>query len=89
MTLLRARPLLWFFVLAYAVTWVLWIPLVLGGVSAFSATTHAPSLYALPGVAVGVTGTAFFMTAVTDGRAGVRRLLSRDLDFRPPLQREV
>ena len=31
MTLLRARPLLWFFVLAYAVTWVLWIPLVVGG----------------------------------------------------------
>ena len=82
MTLLRARPLLWFFVLAYAVTWVLWIPLVVGGVPAFSATTHAPSLYALPGVAVGVTGTAFFMTAVTDGRAGVRRLLQRLVSWR-------
>ena len=82
MTLLRARPLLWFFVLAYTVTWVLWIPLVVGGVPAFSATTHAPSLYALPGVAVGVTGTAFFMTAVTDGRAGVRRLLRRLVSWR-------
>mgnify|MGYP001549267700 CR=1 FL=1 len=72
MTLLRARPLLWFFVLAYAVTWLLWLPLVLGGVPAFSQTTHAPSLYTLPGIALGVTGTAFFMTAVTGGRAGGR-----------------
>ena len=75
--LLRARPLLSFFVLSYAVTWLLWAPLVFAGVPAFTETTHTPSWYALPGVAVGVTGTAFFMTAVTQGRAGVRRMLRR------------
>lgn len=74
---LRARPLLWFFVLTYAVTWLLWAPMVIAGVPAFSETRHAPSWYALPGVAVGVTGTALFMTAVTQGRAGLRRLLAR------------
>ncbi|WP_328353321.1 CPBP family intramembrane metalloprotease [Mycobacterium sp. NBC_00419] len=75
--ILRARPLVCFFVLSYAVTWLLWAPLVFTGVPAFSETTHTPSWYALPAVAVGVTGTAFFMTAVTQGRAGVRRLVER------------
>jgi membrane protease YdiL (CAAX protease family) len=74
---LRARPLVSFFVLSYAVTWLLWAPLVFAGVPAFTEITHTPSWYALPGVAIGVTGTAFFMTAVTQGRAGVRRMLRR------------
>ena len=74
---LRARPLVSFFVLSYAVTWLLWAPLVFAGVPAFSESTHTPSWYALPGAAVGVTGTAFFMTAVTQGRVGVRRMVRR------------
>jgi uncharacterized protein len=83
---LRARPLVSFFVLAYGVTWLLWSPLLIAGVPAFSATTHTPSWYALPGVAVGVTGTAFFMTAITQGRAGVRRLLQRLVCWRVGLR---
>ena len=75
--LLRAHPVVSFFVLAYAVTWLLWAPIVIAAVPAFSETRHVPSLYALPAVAVGVTGTAFLMTAVTQGRPGVRRLLRR------------
>lgn len=77
MNFLRRHPLLSFWVLAYAVTWLLWTPMILAGVPAFSQSRHIPSLYALPAVAVGVTGTAFAMTAVTQGRAGVRRLLQR------------
>jgi membrane protease YdiL (CAAX protease family) len=80
--MLRARPLVWFFVLSYGVTWLLWAPLVFAGVPAFSETTHTPSWYALPGVAIGVTGTAFFMTAATQGRAGVHRLLQRLTQWR-------
>lgn len=79
---LRARPLVWFFVLSYGVTWLLWAPLVFAGVPAFSETTHTPSWYALPAVAIGVTGTAFFMTAVTQGRPGVHRLLQRLTQWR-------
>lgn len=75
--LLRAHPLVSFFVLAYAVTWLLWAPMVIAGAPVFSETKHLPSPYALPGIAVGVTGTAFVMAAVTQGRAGVRRLLQR------------
>ena len=75
--LLRAHPLVSFFVLAYAVTWLLWAPMVIAGAPAFSETRHLPSIYTLPGIAVGVTGSAFLMTAVTQGKAGVRRLLQR------------
>jgi len=75
--LLRAHPLVSFFVLAYAVTWLLWAPMVFAGIPAFSETRHVPSLAGLPAVAIGVTGTAFFMTAVTQGRPGVRRLVDR------------
>ncbi|MFN8070453.1 MAG: lysostaphin resistance A-like protein [Mycobacterium sp.] len=77
MNVLRRHPLASFFVLAYAVTWLLWAPAVFAGVPAFSETRHIPSLTALPGVAIGVTGTAVFMTAVTQGRAGLRRLWQR------------
>lgn len=84
--LLRSYPLTSFFVLAYAVTWLLWAPMVLGGVPAFSETRHVPSWSALPAVAVGVTGTAFAMTAVTRGRAGVRRMLHRLLSWQVGLR---
>ncbi len=84
--LLRAYPLTSFFVLAYAVTWLLWAPMVLGGVPAFSGTRHVPSWSTLPAIAVGVTGTAFVMTAVTRGRAGIRRMLQRLLSWQVGLR---
>lgn len=74
---LRRYPLISFFVLAYALTWLLWAPMVFAGVPAFSETRHVPSPAGLPGVAIGVTGSALFMTAVTQGRAGLRRLSDR------------
>lgn len=77
MNALRRHPLVSFFVLAYGVTWLLWTPMVAAGVPAFSESRHVPSLAALPGIAIGVTGTAFFMTWVTQGGAGIRRLLQR------------
>lgn len=77
MRLLRAHPLVSFFVLAYALTWALWTPLLFNGIPAFSETRHVPSLATLPGIAIGVTGTAIFMTWVTQGPAGIRRLLQR------------
>ena len=47
------------------------------GLPVINLRMQAPSLYILPGIAVGVTGSAFLMTAVTQGKAGVRRLLQR------------
>lgn len=83
---LRAHPLASFFVLAYTISWLLWTPVVVAGLPNFSADTHAPSLYVLPGIAIGVTGSAFLMTAVTQGKAGVRRLVQRLLWWRVGLQ---
>jgi len=83
---MRGSPLVSFFVLAYGVTWLLWSPVVLLGLPVFSETTHAPSWYVLPGIALGVTGSAFLMTAITQGRLGVRRLLQRLVFWRVGLQ---
>lgn len=75
--ILRHRPLTSFFVLAYLVSSILWIPVLTLGLPVFSPTTHTPSLWVLPGIAVGVTGSALLMTAVTEGADGIRRLLRR------------
>lgn len=74
---LRRHPLGSFFVLAYGVTWLLWSPVLFLQLPPFNPATHAPALYVLPGIAIGVTGSAFLMTAVTQSRAGVDRLLQR------------
>jgi uncharacterized protein len=84
--LLARHPLVSFFVLAYVVSSILWIPVLLFGVPTFNPATHAPSLVILPGIAIGVTGSAFFMTWLTQGRAGVRRLLQRLVWWRVGLQ---
>lgn len=74
---IRRHPTRAFFIIAYAVSWLLWIPILLFGLPVFDAARHAPSLYLLPGIAIGVTGTAFALTAITQGRDGVRRLVQR------------
>jgi membrane protease YdiL (CAAX protease family) len=80
---LRHKPLVSFFVLAYGLSWLLWIPVVILGLPVINLSTQAPSLYVLPGIAIGVTGSAFLMSAVTQGKAGVRRLLQRLTWWRP------
>jgi uncharacterized protein len=42
-----------------------------------SERSHTPTLAILPGFALGVIGSAFLMTALTQGQAGVRRLWQR------------
>jgi membrane protease YdiL (CAAX protease family) len=74
---MRRHPVISFFVLAYAIPWALWIPVLVLHLPTFDPSTHAPTLYILAGIAIGVTGSAFLMTAVTQGKAGVLRLLRR------------
>lgn len=73
----RRRPLLCFFVLAYGVSWLLWLPAMVQGAPTFTEPYGVPTLWILPGIALGTTGVAFLMTRLTQGRAGVRRLLHR------------
>jgi membrane protease YdiL (CAAX protease family) len=65
---MQRHPLVFFYLMAFALTWLLWLPAVL---------LHLPvhDLRNIPGTALGVTGSAFLMTALTEGKAGVLRLL--------------
>lgn len=79
---MRRHPLLSFYILTYAVTWGLWIPAELLHLPRISELLLMPRNYILPGVVFGVTGSAFLMTALTQGKAGVLRLLRRYLLWR-------
>jgi CAAX protease family protein len=74
---MRRYPVVSFFLLAYAVSWALWLPTLLFHLPVFDPSSHAPTLYILPGIVFGPTGSAFLMTAVTQGKAGVKHFLRR------------
>jgi membrane protease YdiL (CAAX protease family) len=65
---LRRHPLVSFFFLAYAITWVLWLPVLL---------LNLPKIYTMVGGMFGVTGSAFLMVSMAQGKTGVLRLLRR------------
>lgn len=75
----RARPLTYFFLLANGLSWVAWVPYILSqnglGIwdyrfPAILGTTQV--LGVLPGAYLGPIGAAFAMTALVDGRTGLR-----------------
>jgi uncharacterized protein len=76
---LARHPLTFFFIFAYAFTWlVAWMPLVLSKDGAGLLSYHWPlGLYATIAIAsfVGPFLSAFIMTGITEGREGVGRLL--------------
>jgi uncharacterized protein len=78
--LLTRHPLLSFFAIAYALTWLAWSPWYLSesGVGLLPFDGEGMSAY-LNTVALilGPTLSAFVMTGATEGRSGVRRLLRR------------
>jgi membrane protease YdiL (CAAX protease family) len=68
-----ARPVLWFFVLAYALTWAWWLPLALAGQTVTQGAgwpTHFPGL-------LGPALAAVLVTAATHGPSGLGDLLRR------------
>ena len=78
------HPLIWFFSLAYLFSWVAWLPYVLSedGVGilhfGFPGTGGATQLLGvLPGAYLGPILSAFIVTAVADGRAGLRQWTGR------------
>jgi uncharacterized protein len=78
--LLTRHPLVSFFVLAYALTWLGWSPWFLSeaGVGLLPYDGEEISLYSnIVALVLGPTLSAFIMTAATEGREGVRRLLRR------------
>lgn len=82
--LLRAHPLLSFFVLADALSWAAWLPYVLSqnglGVWTFrfpDVLGSSQILGVLPGAYLGPITAAFVITAVVDGRRGLRDWVGR------------
>jgi membrane protease YdiL (CAAX protease family) len=75
----QGHPLLTFVTLAYGLSWAYWWPLVLAGktVRLDGSVTQFPGL-------LGPALAAFAVTAVTQGRVGVRALVARLLRWRVP-----
>ena len=87
--LLARHPLVFFFVMAFAFSWIAWAPWVLSEEGAGLLPFSSPLLerVALPlGIFLGPTLAAFIMTGITEGRAGTRRLLGRIVLWRVGLR---
>src|SRR5919107_6462393 len=76
--LLARHPLISFFGMAFAFSWIAWSPWVLSEEGVGLLPYPVSSLPWLPlGIFLGPTLSGFIMTGITEGRAGVRRLLHR------------
>jgi membrane protease YdiL (CAAX protease family) len=88
--LLARYPLISFFVMAYAFSWIVWSPWVLSedGVGLLPITLSPLTVGLLNATAIllGPTLSAFIMTGVTEGRAGIGRLLRRYVLWRVGLR---
>lgn len=86
---MRRSPLTWFFSLAFLLSWVAWTPYILSGngqgVWDFTFPGGAAGsqlLGVLPGAYLGPVLSAFAVTAVADGRPGLRAWVGRMTDWR-------
>src|ERR687890_1620178 len=79
--LLARHPLVSFFVMAYAFSWIVWSPWVLSeegvGLLPFRLSDGTSGLLNAVAILAGPTLSALIMTGITEGRAGMRRLLGR------------
>lgn len=78
--LLARYPLTFYFVIAYAFSWVVWVPLALSKDGAGILSFHSPIGVSASVVVASFVGpflSAFIMTGITEGRAGISRLLRR------------
>src|SRR5215212_7332242 len=88
--LLARHPLISFFVMAYALTWLAWSPWYLSedGIGLLHYDGEAISDYVnIVALILGPTLSAFIMTGVTEGRRGVRRLAHRIVLWRVGFRR--
>ena len=79
--LLARHPLISYFLMAYAGTWLITVPLALSangvGLLPFGIPEGSVFFVSAAWVFLGPTLAAFIMTGTTEGRAGIRRLLHR------------
>lgn len=89
----RRHVLLCYFGLAYGISWLLWTPYVLSGSGLGILPIRFPHLLGddelaglLPGAYLGPLSSAFVMTALVEGRAGLRRWRGRLFRWRVGLR---
>ncbi|GAA3383007.1 CPBP family intramembrane glutamic endopeptidase [Cryptosporangium minutisporangium] len=87
--LVRRFPVLTFFTLAFGLSWIAWTPYVLGNTGlGWEPEFQLPTGLAgqlvgmLPGAYLGPLSAAFIVTALTEGRAGLRQWAKRLLRWR-------
>ncbi|MFC4587550.1 CPBP family intramembrane glutamic endopeptidase [Sphaerisporangium corydalis] len=88
-TFLRRHPMAGFFLLAYGLSWLAWLPYVLSadGLAVFPfrypmVLGTSQFLGVMPGAYLGPIFSAYLLTRLVDGRPGVRRWLRAFLRFR-------
>jgi len=74
---LQRHPLVYYFLMAYAFSWLGWLPYILSLDGLGLLPVHLTQLGTLPGAYLGPLLSGFLMTGVTEGKAGLRRLLRR------------
>jgi hypothetical protein len=87
--LLARHPLLFYFLIAYAFSWLAWLPLVLsedGADLLLSFSTPIGFDASLAIASFGPTVAAFIMAGITEGRAGIHRLLRKIVLWRVGLR---
>jgi uncharacterized protein len=88
--LLARHPLISFFVMAYAFSWIVWSPWVLSedgvGLLPYELSGWTKALLSAAAILLGPTLSGFIMTGITEGRAGIRRLLHRIVLWRVGLR---
>jgi uncharacterized protein len=78
--LLARHPMVFFVLIAYAGTWVVWLPFLLSADGLGLLSFSSPLTLVVTGGLGTFTGpalAAFIMSGLTEGRAGIRRLLGR------------
>ncbi len=80
----KRHPLVAYFVLAYAVTWILIVPILLSqrGFGVLALPDALLLVFFLVATFAGPLGAALIVTGITEGRAGVRLLLRRFVQWR-------
>lgn len=88
-TLVRRYPLVSFFALALGLSWIAWIPYILGDAGLgmepafdFPEGPTSQLLGVLPGAYIGPLGAAFVVTTLVEGRAGLRQWAKRLVRWR-------
>lgn len=79
---LQRHPLVCYFVMAYGFSWLAWLPYILSQTGLGVLPIQLSQLAILPGAYLGPLLSGFLMTAATEGKPGVYRLLHRIILWR-------